>query len=172
LFSSFIVLFSISAAAETYYVDSAAGNDDNSGTAIESAWKSIEKVNSQEFKPGDKILFKTDSRYVGQLKPKGSGEKGNPVIIDMYGQGNKPLIEGQGKVNPTLLLHNVQYFEVNNLEITNTGDKPEPWRQGVMVTIHDFGIARGIRLNGLFVHDVNGSNDKSAGGGRGKTVGC
>ncbi|HPS54048.1 MAG TPA: ADP-ribosylglycohydrolase family protein [Sedimentisphaerales bacterium] len=161
------ILFSFSASAKTYYVDSVTGNDDNSGITIESAWKTIEKVNSLEFKPGDKILFKADSKYTGQLKPKGSGEKGNPIIIDMYGQGNKPLIEGQGNVSPVLLIHNVQYFEVNNLEITNTGTEPALWRQGVAVTITDFGIARGIRLNGLFIHDVNGSNDKSAGAGRG-----
>lgn len=164
---AFIILFSISVAAETYYVDNVTGDNNNSGTAIGSAWKSIEKVNSLEFKPGDKILFKAGSRYSGQLNPKGSGEENNPIIIDMYSQGDKPLIEGQGKVNPTLLIDNVQYFQVNNLAITNAGDKPEPGRQGVMVKITDFGIARGIKLNGLFVHDVNGSNDKSAGGGRG-----
>ena len=46
--------------ADTFYVDSINGSDDNSGKSTQSAWKSLEKVNATTFKPGDKILFKTD----------------------------------------------------------------------------------------------------------------
>lgn len=40
-----------------YYVDSKKGSDYFSGTSAAKAWKSLKKVNSTVFRPGDKILF-------------------------------------------------------------------------------------------------------------------
>lgn len=45
-----------------YYVDSENGSDANSGLTRKQAWKSIDRVNDAEFKPGDKILFKSGCR--------------------------------------------------------------------------------------------------------------
>ena len=42
----------------TYYVDYSMGNDENEGTSESKAWKTLEKVNSQIFEPGDKILWR------------------------------------------------------------------------------------------------------------------
>ncbi len=64
----------------TYHVDSANGDDRNSGTATDRPWKTLEKVNSFVFSPGDRILFQTGSRFVGRLKPQGSGKQGAPII--------------------------------------------------------------------------------------------
>ena len=47
--------------ARTYYVDSAAGNDGNTGTTLAKAWKSLVKVNATTFLPGDRILLKSGS---------------------------------------------------------------------------------------------------------------
>lgn len=69
----------------SYYVDSVNGNDDNDGTSETKAWKSLEKVNATTFKPGDKLRFKRGCSWSGLLSPKGSGEKGNPITIDAYG---------------------------------------------------------------------------------------
>ena len=41
-----------SACAVTYYVDSAAGNDANSGFRAASAWRSLEKLNGTTFRSG------------------------------------------------------------------------------------------------------------------------
>ena len=41
-----------------YYVDSIGGCDCNDGLAPEKAWKSLEKVNTITFLPGEEILFK------------------------------------------------------------------------------------------------------------------
>ncbi|UCC22785.1 MAG: hypothetical protein JSW23_01575, partial [Planctomycetota bacterium] len=79
-----------------YYVDSNDGNDNNSGTSPEQAWKSLAPVNSMTFMPGNKILFKAGTTYTGQLKPQGSGAEGSPIVINMYGDGNKPRIDGEG----------------------------------------------------------------------------
>ena len=45
-------MYVIPAFAATYYVDSAAGNDGNSGTSPAGAWNSIAKVNSTTFSSG------------------------------------------------------------------------------------------------------------------------
>ncbi|MHC4149230.1 MAG: right-handed parallel beta-helix repeat-containing protein [Planctomycetota bacterium] len=147
-----------------YFVDSVGGNDNNSGTSPEEAWKSLSPVNSTTFIPGNKILFKAGTTYTGQLKPQGSGGPGKPIIIDMYGDGNKPRIDGEGLVLDTLLLENVEYWEVSNLEITNLGPTRENWRTGVKVFANNCGTLHQIQLKNLYVHDVNGSLDKSTEG--------
>ncbi len=143
--------------AATYYVDSASGSDQNDGLSSEKPWKSLDKVNSVTFSPGDRILFKASSRFTGQLCPRGSGSEGRPILIDSYGNGKKPLIAADGKFHEALLIENQDYWEVNNLELTNTGPTRETFRYGVRVRAWDYGTMRHIHLKNLFVHDVNGS---------------
>ena len=45
----------------TYYVDSTKGNDANPGTWMDSAWRSLAKVNSHNFAPGDSLLLRRGS---------------------------------------------------------------------------------------------------------------
>jgi hypothetical protein len=124
-------------------------------------------LNSRTFEPGDRILFRAGTRYSGQFKPRGSGEQGRPIVVDVYGDGAKPAIDGDGKALEALVLENVEQWEVNNLEITNTGPTPVAHRRGVMLYLNDFGTANHIYLRNLYVHDVNGSNVKDQGGGAG-----
>ena len=140
----------------TYYVDSAHGDDARDGTTPDRAWKTLERVNSTVFAPGDKILFKAGSRFSGQLAPQGSGKDGAPIIVDLYGTGNKPLIEAEGDYHEALLLQNQEYWEVNNLELTNQGWIHRAFRYGVRVRAWEFGTMRHIHLKNLYVHDVNG----------------
>ncbi len=148
-----------------YYIDSTSGNDTNSGHSPKSAWASIEKVNQTEFKPGNKILFKSGSFWNGQLELKGSGSADAPIQINKYGEGKNPAIHGKGEKLYTLLLHNVEYWEVRNLEITNTGDGPMAKRRGIIVSAKDFGDCHHIVLDSLEIHHVNGSLIKKDGGG-------
>ena len=138
-----------------YYIDGLSGNDANSGTAESEAWQSLEKVNATEFGPGDKILFRAGSIWAGQLWPKGSGAEGTPIVIDQYGDGNKPIINGNGTVTETLRLFNQQYWEINNLELTNMGTDRAS-RRAVWIENHDFGTMNHIYLKNMYIHDVNG----------------
>src|SRR5690606_7043555 len=81
---------------KVFYVDSFQGNDENPGTSPEKAWQSLEKVNETVFDPGSMILFRSDGLWSGQLHPKGSGIEGQPIVIDRYGDGQKPIINGGG----------------------------------------------------------------------------
>ncbi len=150
-----------SARAETYYVDGAAGLDASDGTAANRPWKSLERVNQQVFKPADRLLFRAGTRYAGQLKPQGSGAASAPIVIGKFREGTAPRIDAEGKYLDALLLRNVEFWEVQDLELTNLGTNREPWRTGVRVVTDGFGAMRHIHLRNLFVHDVNGDLNKN-----------
>ncbi len=91
-----VLVTSGAARAADYYVDRVGGNDGNSGTSPAEAWQSLGPVNSTIFSPGDHIYFKAGTKYIGRLKPQGLGVDGSPIVIDMYGDGNKPCIDANG----------------------------------------------------------------------------
>ncbi len=152
--------WSLAASGASYYVDSESGDDARNGTAPEQAWKSLQPLNEKTFQPGDQILFKSGTRYLGQLKPQGSGalRDGRIVAIRIgsFGSGAPPRIDGEGKHLDTLLLRNVEFWEVRDMEITNLGGERKPWQTGVRIVSDGFGRMRHIILKNLFVHDVNG----------------
>lgn len=146
--------------ASTYYVDSVSGSDANTGTAATRAWKTLDRVNRQTFLAGDKLSFKAGTSYSGQLQPRGSGAviggTPAPIIVGRYGRGPNPRLDGEGRFRDTLLLRNVEYWEVQDLEITNLATNREPWRTGVHLSADGSGTLHHIYLRRLFVHDVNG----------------
>jgi hypothetical protein len=147
-----------------YHVDAVAGNDANQGTSATHAWKGLSRVNATVFAPGDKILFKSGSTWTGELWPKGSGTEAHPIVIGKYGGDAKPVINGAGSVEDALLLKNQEYWEVQDLDITNTGKRPAV-RRGVHIVAENYGDMRHIYLRSLTVHDVNGADSEKANGG-------
>jgi len=92
LITAIVLLTSPLVVAETYYVDATNGNDSNSGTSETAAWKTIGKINSMEFLPGDMILFKRGEIWREELVIKNDGVSGNPITFGAYGTGEKPVI--------------------------------------------------------------------------------
>jgi hypothetical protein len=150
--------------AMTFYVDSRNGDDGKVGGTPEAAWKTLAKVNATTFLPGDRILLKSSSVWEGQLWPKGSGVEGKPITIGMYGGGVKPVINGGGLFEDTVLLKNQEYWEIEDLEITNTGPQRAE-RRGVHVALENFGEAHHIYIRSLTIHDVNGIDNVKPNGG-------
>jgi parallel beta-helix repeat protein len=91
---TFVVNSSGTTSYVSYYVDSAAGSDSNSGTSSSAPWRTVAKVNSSSFVAGDHILFKRGGTWHELLSPNSSGEAGNPIVIDAYGSGAAPIISG------------------------------------------------------------------------------
>ena len=142
----------------TYYVDNAEGDDINTGLTSQQPWKTLSKVNSVVFEPGDEILFKAGTTYVGQLKPQGSGEENWPIIVDQYGIGSKPLIDGTGWL-AAVHLEGLQHWEVNNMEVINNAGtametEAETKRYGVYLRADKTGTRRHITLRDLYIHDI------------------
>lgn len=153
------------ASGESYYIDPTSGDDTHAGTSTETAWKSLEKVNATIFHPGDRILFKSGGVWTGQLWPKGSGTTENPITIDKFGGDTLPVINGAGLAEDAVLLKNQEYWEVRNLEITNTGTTVGEKRRGVHLVAENVGELHHIYVQNLKVHDVNGSLKEKVNGG-------
>ncbi len=145
-----------------YYVDAQSGNDTASGRDRARAWRSLDRVNSVNFQPGDRILLRAGSRWTGQLWPKGSGTSAAPVRIDRYGAGAAPRIDGAGQVGEAVRLANQQFWTIRNLEVTNqTPATPTPGEnlkdlRGIHVTGDNGKQLRGFVIDKVHVHDVTG----------------
>jgi hypothetical protein len=114
-----------------YYVDSRRGDDANDGLSEVQPWRSLNRINAGEFAAGDKILLRAGSRWRGFLSPGGSGAAGQPIVIDQYGRGSKPRINGEGSSLATVFLSNCEYIEVRNLDVANAASVPHPKLEGV-----------------------------------------
>ena len=147
-----------------YYVDSWRGDDAKDGLSEARPWRSLNRINAGEFAAGDTILLRAGSRWRGFLSPGGSGAASQPIVIDQYGRGSKPRINAEGSSLATVFLSNSEYIEVRNLDVANAGSVSKLKLNGVQVSENDFGTAHDILLKELYVHDVNGSNDKQTGG--------
>lgn len=82
----------------TYYVSSLNGNDSNDGLSPKTPWRTLERVNSHQFKPGEFILFEKGTEYFGRIEVRHSGLDGLPITYGAYGEGEKPVISGIGQV--------------------------------------------------------------------------
>ena len=86
------------AVGRTFFVAATSGNDTNSGLSEQWPWRSLDKVNSAELKPGDKVLLKRGETWRGQLIPQ-SGREGAPVTYGAYGTGELPRLLGSSSRN-------------------------------------------------------------------------
>ena len=89
-----VVCLSAAGWGSTYYVDSAGGNDSNSGTTQQAPWKTVAKVNAATLLAGDSVLFKRGGVWTESLAPTASGTAGSPIAFDAYGAGPAPLLTG------------------------------------------------------------------------------
>lgn len=84
----------------TYYISQSGGNDNNNGTSQATPWKTIAKLNSIKFAPGDAILFKRGDIWSDECwYPKGNGNYSlcQWITVDAYGTGNKPQFRAGSK---------------------------------------------------------------------------
>jgi hypothetical protein len=145
------------AAGTTYYVDCAAGNDSAAGTSQSTAWRTLAKADSLVLGPGDTLRLKGGTTCQGTLEPKGSGSSTAPVTVESYGTGTAH-IDGAG-ASAAVLLHNVEYYDLKNLLVTNIGASSAR-RSGIRVLLQDYGIGHHYLVSGVTVRDVNGSDDR------------
>ena len=202
----------------TYYVSSTHGDDGNAGTDQNHPWKTLDKVNAiaTDLKPGDSVLLERGSTFQDQylhIKDT-SGTADAPITIADYGDASaKPVIaangvkgsqwyqnyrasvgnhQNKGTVSSTILLKDVSYITVKNLEITNDDpdvyDPIDTWkwtdtadsdgtkldrsadrmdRTGVAGIAENGTTMSHVTLEGLNIHDVDGNiyNKHMANGG-------
>ena len=148
-----VLCLSVFAGATTYYVDCNGGNDGNAGTSPTAAWKTLTPVNAKTFAAGDSLLLITGCTWTGTLHPGGSGANGNTITINKYGTASSlPHIEGGGATE-AVFLSGQQYWDINNLEVSNQASTSGT-RRGVRVVAT--GVSHHIHLVGLNVHNISG----------------
>lgn len=78
-----------------YYVDNALpGSDANNGTAENTPWLTIAKINASTFLAGDSILFKCGCIWREKLTVPSSGALNSPITIGKYSTGTDPIFNG------------------------------------------------------------------------------
>jgi len=157
------MLASLSHAA-AWYVDSARGDDAKAGNAPAAAWRTLARVASTDFQPGDRILLRSGSVFREPLRPRSSGSPEAPIVIDRYGDGALPRVDAGNIAEDAVLLRNLQHIEVRHLEVTNRGAAAGT-RRGVHIVLDNFGTGSHIVISGLYIHDVNGTNQQKDNGG-------
>ncbi|MCB0546509.1 MAG: right-handed parallel beta-helix repeat-containing protein [Phaeodactylibacter sp.] len=131
----------------TFYVDSENGSDSYDGRAAtyeggnSGPWKTISKVNRQDFLPGDSILFKRGGTWTdGPLEPRNGGNPGGVITITDSIRGQPisfQLVDPQN--------HNCIYFGAY-------GDSPQKPRincrggKGI-VLLHNYIIVEGLHID-------------------------
>ena len=170
----------------TYYVDAENGDDSNDGTSPETAWKTLAKASSiRQLKEGGSILLKAGSVWNGeQLTVRNAqGTEANPVVIGSYGDGAKPVINGNGanwdadtkEELAAVHIYNSENIVIENLEVTNwdssvSGDYTQSSKllSGLVVENKDAGALSNVVIRNNKIHDVNGrmagGAEKAAGG--------
>ena len=172
----------------TYYVDAVNGNDENDGTTPETAWKTLTKASSiRQLKAGGSILLKAGCVWNGEqlFVDNAIGSTDAPIVIGSYGEGAKPVINGNGanwsastkEDLAAVHIRNSQNIVIENLEITNwdlsAGElgsytQSSKLLSGLVVENRDGGVLANVTVRNNKIHDVNGlmagGADKGAGG--------
>ena len=141
------------AAGTDHYVDCSAATN-GLGTQAD-PWNSLAPVNSLQFGPGERALFKAGTTCVGQLTPSGSGAAGNPAVLTSYGTGAKPIIDGAGVTGAVIKLLNVQQWQLSGLEVHDAAASPA-FRTGVLVENSSGTTLSGISITNMTVRNISG----------------
>ena len=112
----------------TYFVSNG-GNDGHSGESPDAAWRSIDRVNQQQLKPGDLVLFKAGQTFHGSIYIPSTegGTLDKPVVISSYGRANnwRATIKSGSKAG--IDIAQTAGVAITNLNFEGSGTKSNKW---------------------------------------------
>jgi len=131
-----VILSACPVCGQVYYVDAnSTGYGDGTTPEItgeHAAWKEISEISGLQ--PGNTVLFRRGNSWRQSLKIEVSGEPGNPITFDAYGEGKKPLIDLSQLQEPELAdwrdgccicvgrsNSNVDYIRLSNFRLKGSG---------------------------------------------------
>lgn len=100
-----------------YYVDAVNGVDTNNGTSTGSAWRSLARVTTATFNPGDVVAFKRGQTFTGSATIAEAGTSTNHIVLTAFGSGAQPLLKNPGGWN--MLYIDAAYVDVRNLAFSD-----------------------------------------------------
>jgi|GEM_PF-5438142 len=105
--SAWSIFCATAASAQTSYYLSNDGNDANSGTGPETAWRTLARASSfSGYQPGDSILLRAGDVFRGTLMLNTDG-----IIVASYGNGAKPEIWGSETITGPWSLYSSNIYE-------------------------------------------------------------
>jgi hypothetical protein len=134
----------------TYYIDSQSGNDNNTGTTPEQAWKSLEKTNLIDFTPGTKIMLKRGSLFQNSkiVLEERSGTINNPIVIGSYGSDELPIIDMNNTPEFAIVIIGGNHIVIENLEMKNG-------MGGIQLArVENKSVFSGFTFRNLYIHDM------------------
>ncbi|HEY5585244.1 MAG TPA: RICIN domain-containing protein [Ruminiclostridium sp.] len=137
------------AANTVYYISQSAGNDNNNGTSMSTPWKTLAKVGSMSYGPGDQILLKCGDTWNEQLTLNNLVGGTNVITIGSYGTGNKPsILRNSLQADKCIKIIDAANIRITNLEIGNAG---------LGIIVHNENILGGnIKIDNCYFHDITG----------------
>jgi len=132
-----------------YYVSSSTGNDDDDGLSSQTAWKTLGKVSSREYLPGEAILLKSGDTWTGEsLVLNGNGTAENPIIVSAYGGEKLPVISPEIIDAACVFGSGVQGWKLTNLELRNAKD-------GILLEYDSVFDKDYIWIENMFIRDMD-----------------
>jgi hypothetical protein len=140
--------------SRAYYFNNT-GNNMNDGSHA-NPWKTIDKLNSMQLKPGDTVYFEAGQTFDGSILidsvDSGSGDK--YIVITSYGNG-KAVINGGDST--ALTAYKAKFMQVSNLRFLGSGRKTGNTGDGVIINscnhiIIDSIDVTGFQKSGLLVN--------------------
>lgn len=161
---SVICYLPVAAGAANYYINTAIGNDANTGTSKGRAWKTVAPANRIQLQPGDSLLFATGQQFTGMLSLLNvKGMPQHPVVVSSYlykGNQVKPVLDAGEQLN-ALLIQNSSFIQVKGIAFTglvpyqkNPSVSTSEMRCGILVEVTRDETFEHIILTDLVVHDV------------------
>ena len=146
------MLFATSVFAQTTYYVSLNGNDAASGTSPASAWRTIGRVNVQQYGPGDQILFQGGQTFNGTLRFAGNTQGTTPRIttVSSFGEGRAAISAGD---EDGIVITNAQQLHIVNLRIVGTSLNNRIFNRAGILGREDGGTVASIVIEDV---DVSG----------------
>ncbi len=134
--------------ARHYYV-SPSGDDSNPGTRAR-PWRSVEKVNASDFRPGDCVSFQADKRFTGtiELNRDDSGTSGKKLTVASYGKGRATIDGANGS---GLKANGCDYLVLRNVTFVGSGRKAGNTQDGIFIV-----DSRGAEIDRIDVSGFRG----------------
>ena len=139
--------------ASTYYLSSSSGDDNYSGLYPDSAWMSLDKLNSITLFPGDSVLLKCDDTFYGTIIISYSGSFSLPIYFGKFGTGSLPVITGFKKLTGFSQIGNI--FSVQDTSFVRSIWLNGKWMQPARYPNKGFfTVASSALSSGLFSYDL------------------
>jgi len=161
--------------AADYFI-TPSGDDHAAGSSPGAAWRTIARVNTGSFLPGDHILFQANQGFHGNLRlgQNSAGQTNAPVIISSFGGGRAKLLAGREN---GITIESAGWVTISNLTVLGDGstnnigygllfdNRLDEFRRLEHVRIEDVEVS-GFGIFGIFI------SGKQVGFDHVRVVGC